>query len=444
MGYGDKKYDFPANIGKPVVAHEMGYFATLPDLAQLKLFKNGLRPYWLLKTRDLAQQGNVLDVYSEWLAASYRLQAVSLKTNIEAARRSHLNGTSVWLFQDYPNCAEGVMDMFLRPKAFRPEEFRKFNSPTVLLIDMPRRNWWSGETADISFLVSRFEDVPSNAAKLHWALRSGNATVTEGIQENLQIRSDGVQELHSIQLKIPDSPRANYFTLTVKLIDANGRTENSWDLWSFPKQLLMGTNFKVRTSGFETFRAQYPWAQEHPGGTIPIGTQLFVTTKLDHDIREYLKSGGRVLLLEPDPVFSVEKTHFRLSSWDGGGPSGTIFDAKHAALRAMPSEGWCDLQFYSLIQGSKTILLDSIPTKIEPLVRCIDRPTRLANRAYLFEAMIGRGKLLVSGFNFSQSIGSKDPAGIFLLDQLVRYTLGPDFDPKASISEMDLKVNAMK
>ena len=99
----------------------------------------------------------------------------------------------------------------------------------------------------------------------------------------------------------------------------------------------------------------------------------------------------------------------------------------------MPSDGWCDLQFYPLIQNSKTVLLTPLPEKIKPLVRCIDRPTRLADRAYLFEVSVGRGRLLVSGFNFAQALAWKDPAGTFLLEQLIRYALGPDFNPKASL-----------
>jgi hypothetical protein len=82
--------------------------------------------------------------------------------------------------------------------------------------------------------------------------------------------------------------------------------------------------------------------------------------------------------------------------------------------------------------------------KVRPLVRCIDRPTRLANRAYLFEATVGRGKLLVSGFNFAQAIDSKDPAGVFVFDQLVRYALGPEFTPEASLPEEALKRKATK
>ena len=164
-----------------------------------------------------------------------------------------------------------------------------------------------------------------------------------------------------------------------------------------------------------------------------------MTTRLGPENIDYLKAGGRVFLLEPEPVFGVEKTNFRLSSWDGGGPSGTILDTRHPALRPMPSDGWCDLQFYPLMQGSKTMLLNSLPAKIRPLVRCIDRPTRLADRAYLIEVAVGRGKLLVSGFNFARAIDSKDPAGLFLFDQLVRYALGPEFTPQASLPEAALK-----
>jgi len=444
IGFQDGKYIFPAEVNKPVVAHEMGYFVTLPDLAQLDLFKDGLRPYWLLQAQSLAKRNGLEAAYPKWLASSYRLQAASLKSNMEAARRSRLRGTSVWLFQDYPNCAEGVVDMFFRPKGVLPEEFRKYNAPTVLLLDAPRRNWRSGETGELKFVVSRFEDDPSDAASLRWELKRGNETLASGVQERLQVSADGVQELPAIKLEIPQQARAGQLTLTATLVDANGKTENSWNLWVFPTELLAETSHRVRSSGFNALRRIYPWVPEQTPNPTPAETDLLVTTRPGPDTIAYLKAGGRVLLLDPEPAFAVEKTNFRLSSWDGGGPSGTILDAQHPALRAMPSEGWCDLQFYPLIQGSKTVLLDPLPEKVRPLVRCIDRPTRLANRAYLFEASMGRGKLMVSGFNFARAIESKDPAGIFLLDQLVRYALGPDFAPEASLPEETLKGKEMK
>src|SRR5262249_1126235 len=145
IGFQDAKYHIREDIRKPVIAHEMGYFVTLPALDQASLFGRALRPYWLTQTRDLAERNGVGNSYADWLKASYRLQGVCLKSNLEAARRSRLSGTSVWLFQDYPNCAEGVVDMYFRPKALSAEEFRQFNAPTVLLLDVPSLNWRAGD-----------------------------------------------------------------------------------------------------------------------------------------------------------------------------------------------------------------------------------------------------------------------------------------------------------
>jgi hypothetical protein len=204
-------------------------------------------------------------------------------------------------------------------------------------------------------------------------------------------------------------------------------------LWVFPNDPFASNAGKIRFSGSGALQKIYPSAVQATADPKPGDTDLLLTTRLQPEAIAYLNEGGRVVLLEPAPSFAVEKTNFRLSSWDGGGPSGTVLDRNHPALREMPSDGWCDLQFYPLIQGSKTILLNPLPAKIEPLIRCIDRPTRLADRAYLFEASVGRGKLLVSGLNFARAIESKDPAAIFLFGRLVRYALGPDFLPKASI-----------
>jgi beta-galactosidase len=435
IGHQDRKYDIPAAIAKPVIGHEMGYFVTLPDLAQIDRFKGGLRPYWLQQTRDLATKNGSLAAYPDWLAASYRLQAVCLKSNLEAARRSRLGGTSVWLFQDYPNCAEGVVGMFGQAKGLSAEEFRKFNAPTVLLLDIPRRNWWSDETAELTFVVSRCEDAPSRDATLRWRLHNGDTTIAQGEQSHLAIRSGEVQELPTIKVSLRNLARPSKLTISAELTDADAdaKAVNSWDLWVFPRVEHDDLWTKVRSVGFEPIRTLFPNTIEHRDGPISSDTGLLVATQLDEKSMRYLEEGGRVFLLDPEQSFAVEPTNFRLSSWDGGGPSGTIVNLKHLAMSDFPSEGWCDLQFYSLIQKSKTIVLSALPAKIEPLVRCIDRPTRLADRTYLFEVSIGRGNLLVSGFNFQQALKSGDPAAVFLFDRLVRYALGSDFKPRESL-----------
>jgi beta-galactosidase len=151
---------------------------------------------------------------------------------------------------------------------------------------------------------------------------------------------------------------------------------------------------------------------------------------------------GRVLLLDPAPVFPTATTRFRPSGWDPGDPAGhvgTIFDPRHPALKAMPSEGWCDLQFYDLVQGGKAILLDQARVPGEPIVRMIDTPQRLTRKALLFETKVGPGRLLVSGFNFAAAVPAGDPAAAYCLDELIRYTMSDEFQPGASVAPETLR-----
>ncbi|MCX5644185.1 MAG: hypothetical protein NTZ17_05800 [Phycisphaerae bacterium] len=451
-GYKDAKYRFDP-VPPPVGAHEMGYFVTLPDLRQIDLFHEGLRPYWLYDARDNARKVGVAvgvegvppsnrgleardtweDVYAQWVDRSNRLQAACLKTNIEAARRSNLQGYHVWLFQDYPWCAEGVVDMFYRPKAVTSEEFRKFNAPTVLLIAQDRRNYRFGEKAEFPLYVSRYEQEATQGATLRWELLAGDERLASGSQAGLTIPCGEVRQLTTISFEIPQRPHAEQLGLVVRLEDKHGTATNDWKLWCFPAERVVRGEFMVL--GSEWLRRQYPRSTSAP-------TAVLVADRWEQGVLDRLAAGGRVLMLDPGPVFPTAMTRFRPSGWDPGDPAGhvgTIFDPQHPALKAMPTEGWCDLQFYDLVQGGKAILLDQTHVTGEPIVRMIDTPQRLTRKALLFETKVGPGRLLVSGFNFSAAVPAGDPAAAYCLDELIRYTMSDEFQPGAGIAPEDLR-----
>src|SRR5262249_24577024 len=152
-------------------------------------------------------------------------------------------------FQDYPNCAEGIVDMFFRPKGVSAEEFRKFNSPTVLLLDTPRRNLRSGERAECKLLVSRFEDEPATAT-LQWKINRGNETLASGSQQNIRVTSGSVQDVATIKWEAGQTLHAERLTLSAELTDSTGKTDNAWDLWVFPTNFLAETSYKIRHHGF--------------------------------------------------------------------------------------------------------------------------------------------------------------------------------------------------
>jgi len=412
----------------------MGYFVTLPDLAQLELFGRGVRPYWLYEARENAKKQDALQRYAQWVDRSNRLQAVCLKTNIEAARRSALQGYHVWLFQDYPWCAEGVVDMFYRPKARQGEDFRKFNAPTVLLIAQDCRNYHFGEKAEIPIYVSRYEQKATDGATLRWKLYAGKETVAAGTYENLEVPCGQLKQLPTISVELPRRDQAQRLQLVVELTDAHGTVTNGWDFWVFPTDRLKSDKLAVEGSGW--LRAAYPGAAaEIPAPDASQG-RLLVTDRWNARVLGYLKAGGRVLLLDPAPAFPAVTSNYRPSGWDPNSREahlGTIFNPQHPAMRGMPSEGWCDLQFYDLAHGAQTVVLEEVPGNLEPIVRVIDMPQRLWNKGLLFEARVGQGRLLVSGFRFASATKAGDRAAAYFLDELVRYALGPDFQPAGTI-----------
>jgi beta-galactosidase len=437
-GYRDTKYRFdPGPL--PVVAHEMGYFVTLPDLRQLDLFHGGLKPYWLYDARDKAREAAVEDVYPNWVDCSNRLQAACLKTNIEAARRSNLQGYHVWLFQDYPWCAEGVVDMFYRPKGVTGAEFRRFNAPTVLLLAQDRRSFRCGQTAELPLYVSRYEQPASEAATLRWKVVGKHGELAGGTRIGLTIPCGEDRLLWPVTWDVPAVPEAGQFRFVARLEDAQGVVTNDWKIWCFPATRSVPEGLAVL--GSEWLQHQYPQAVVK-NETLSLGTGVLVADRWESRVLDQLAAGGRVLMLDPEPAFPAATTRYRPSGWDPSDPAGhvgTIFDPQHPALRAMPSEGWCDLQFYELIQGGKAVLLDQTQVSGEPIIRMIDVPQRLGRKGYLFEVTVGPGKLLVSGLNFAAAVPAGDPGAAYCLDELIRYTMSAEFQPTASVAPEALR-----
>lgn len=438
LGFRNTKYDFP-KPEKPVVAHEMGYFVTLPDLTQGSLFKSGLRPYWIYETRELAEMKGLLDVYPKWLKSSYQLQAECLKINMESARRSRLQGYSCWLFQDYPWCAEGVVDMFFRSKAFSGVQFRQFNGPSVLLLDRDDRSFRTGDSVEFRLLGASELPLGTTIARTAWSIRDAdNRIIASNIQTNAREATLHATEVASIRFQIPAASTALPLLLEVQGQFGQSVVSNQWKLWAFPEPPPVPTSVTVDlTAALQGLVRQ--------DGTAPLSSdrsRLLITDQWRDNELRFLQEGGRVLLLSPENVLPTVTADFRPAGWDPSSREanlGTIFDPDHPALSTIPSQGWCDVQFYSLIQGGRVVLLDELDPGLSPIVRCIDMPQRLWNKAFLFEARVGAGSLLVSGFNFAGALKARDPAATYIAHALIRYASGDDFKPRANLSPERLK-----
>ena len=443
MGFADRKYDLGGwKPDKPVVIHEMGNFGTFPDVAAEKLFSGGIKPYWLAQTRSLAESKGVGGKLAKWRTCSHRLQAAALKANIEAARLARgISGYDQWLLQDYWTGSNGVLDMFLRPKNLGAAEFRKFNAPTVLLMDASRRSYRLGETASVKLLVSRYEDAASFNGKLLWKLLDSGKVVKQGQKTGLKINSDGLQALTSISVKMPSSGRARKLILAAQLTDSNGAVSNSWDFWVFPPSRTPVSS-NVCIAGCDEVKRLWPKARSVEAESAPGNCDLLIASSLNRVSVDYLVAGGRVLLLAGENSLPTVPSGYKPYWWLGNAAddsnAGTVIDSSHPALEDMPAADWCDLEWYPLLNGSRAVLLDELPGRIEPIIRCIDLPSTQRNKAYLFEARVGSGRLLVASTNLLAALRANDPCAEFFLDCLIRYALNRKFDPTATLPPVSL------
>jgi hypothetical protein len=485
------------DLTRPVIVHEMGYFGSFPDPALIPKYESvkALPAYYaahLLAQANAAMKnqlnvnpytGKFLSYVEElplWAAHSAKLQAANVKLAIEEIRKvPTVNGYSLWLLTDTGALVHGLLDDFWQPKLVSAAAFRKYNHESVVLLGSTERIAWMGEELEISLLISHFQSQPLKGGRLEWAFTLEGKSMVAGSAENLQAAVGEVGNLATFRATMPRLPRAATLTLTVTLKSQLPGISNEWKFWVFPKDLLAATDRHVAVQAQLTpIVRRYPFSERFPqppesdvasqrglSGTETFDQlnakppALLITSSLPAPVLAYLQNGGRVFLLS-EGLFEELETEYRTCYINTAGNNlGTVI-RRHPALDAFPHEGFCDLQFYRMlnihdgrggVRNGKTIILEDFPVIVDPIIRSIDRYQYLRDKAYLFEVGVGRGKLLVSTLNFFPTLNLSSlsqpavheevekadflgPECLFLFDQLVRYALSEEFRPATRIS----------
>ncbi|MCL5671435.1 MAG: hypothetical protein M1423_09120 [Acidobacteria bacterium] len=93
-------------------------------------------------------------------------------------------------------------------------------------------------------------------------------------------------------------------------------------------------------------------------------------------------------------------------------------------------EGYCDWQFYSLLDRGSTVNFNDLPVTFDPIIEVVSSFKLIIKQSNLFELKVGDGKLLVSTMNMVLS----DPATAHLTGRLVDYSQGTEFMPATQIA----------
>ncbi|HEV2318474.1 MAG TPA: glycoside hydrolase family 2, partial [Verrucomicrobiae bacterium] len=406
-------------IDVPFISHEVGQYCVYPNLAELPKFNGVLRSTALEAIRrDLKKKRRLAEarMYSR---DSGKLATLLYKEEIERAlRTTNQAGFELLQLNDFPGqgtSTVGLLDAFWDSKGLiAPAQFREFCGPIVPLLLMPKRTWQNDETFDAGIQIANFSPAPVTNATVEWTIFDGDKQLANGQlpPSLIFIGHNGV--IGRIRQPLSSIVKATKLKVTVKI---PGTTiANDWNVWVYPKDETNAQNRNVEifeTAGADFFRA--------------------------------LQDGKRVLLLPSrDDVKSPLAAQFVPVFWNPvmfpnqPGSMGAMIKARHPVFTDFPTDDWTDWQWWELLHGSWSINLEALPVRVAMPFRFIDKFNRNALSCAIFEAKVGKGKLLVCTLDISGALDSRVVARQ-LRRSIMEYMAGKKFQPHDEVSPAQLR-----
>ncbi len=372
-----------------------------------KFIVDGPLPWWLNNTNFLRQEQFEVslnkrygdDATKRMIRAQNLHSLATRKGYIEAFRGyPELAGYVICGLRDITATRPGFYDDLLRPK-WSPAQWKPFNDDQVLILKSPRRSFCfrADEPVQVQLLFSNYGDA-LQSQPVHWRLLDGPDELAVGTVSVGAARGEIVQVFER-GIELPERIRAIRSPRTCRLEahlgEDPGPTRNVWNIWIFPA------------------------AKEEDK---PVAGDVLVTETLDGPVRDKLLSGATVVYLasamQEDGLPRRKAPFWReMTIWLPDG---------HPALGEFPHDGFVDWQFLDL---TSRLPFDTqlFREDIEPIVWGTNaRDPGLMFADYIFEAAVGKGKLLACCLNVT---GAENVAGAYLRQALIRYAASPAFRP---------------
>jgi hypothetical protein len=421
-------YDWSTKIAtfkQPVVSHEIGQWCVYPNFKEIPKYNGVVRAKNFEIFQETLKDHGMSQLADSFLLASGKLQALCYKADIEAALRTPgFAGFQLLDLHDFPGqgtALVGVLDPFWEEKGYiTPKEYSNFCNSTVPLARLKKCIFTNDETFEANIEVAHYGDKPIVSNTPEWKITDGNGkTVKFGRLAKTTIALGNCIPLGRISIPLSSISKAEKLKLEITV----STFSNSWDFWVYPAK-------KEVVAGFEKIKT---------------------VTSLDQSAQDFLDQGGTVLLTLKKGTLKSEfggniaigfSSIFWNTAWTRGQAPhtlGILCDPKHPALAEFPTEYYSNWQWWDAMSHSGSINLTSFPVEIKPIVRVIDDWFTNRPLTILFEANVGKGRILVSGIDLITEIDMR-PEAQQLLYSLKKYMTGIHFNPKTAVS-VDLFTN---
>ncbi len=453
----------------PMMAHEVTHYTAWRDFYALKekFKKYGVEaPWWVNEEIKMIEAKGYKESFYDVLKVTKNFQFRCWKTAFERIRRSELlSGFHMLQFADtdkYEN-SNGVVDCFDDPQGTSAEQFLKFNGDTVILAKLDERIFTAGDELRIPAILSCYTIDPPKFGDFSFTLKdSDGAIVANGQLAKLQTARSGIYELCSIELKLPKVRTAKKLILEFKLELSNGRLiDNNWELWVFPKAEEESIDAKLCMN--ENYLDKFVKNTDAQGITITdkLDDEMFKKLDMGEDVMLIYRTDWTRHLLHKDmqaPKYSFRAVWERYKGviWDRGTINGGFDHAEELSGLGFPADGEVNYHYYNLIEDSDKINLDDFPAETVSIVSGVDKSSRdrfdpqkfglrelmydrtMRHFSYAFTVRVGKGRLLVTGFNFT-SLKDNDPSAYSMISALSSILKSGKLMPESSISTDALK-----
>jgi len=410
------------SIQQPYVSHETGQWCVFPNFDEIKKYTGVMRAknFELFK-EDLADS-DMADLSHEFLMSSGHLQALCYKHEIERTLRTpDYAGFQLLCLNDYPGqgtALVGVLDAFWDEKGYMTApEFRRFCNSTVPLARIEKFVYRNNETFAAKIEVAHFGSSTLTNAKTLWRIRDQFGLVLK--ESELSVKDIPVGnnfELGEVKLDLSEFSTAVKLNLEIAIEGTD--FVNDWDFWVYPLQ-----KEAVNTDG------------------------IFVADELNDEAVAVLNKGGKVLLLADGKiqygkdVVQYYQPAFWNTSWFKMRPphtTGVFINNYHPVFKDFVTESWGNMQWWELINRAQTMLLTDFPKGFQPIVQPID--TWFINRklGMLFEANVGKGKLIMTSMDLTNNPEER-PVATQLYTSIVNYMNSEKFSPENTIPLQTIK-----
>ena len=409
--------DFSSGIAPfkvPFVAHEIGQYCVFPNFDEIQKYTGVYRAKNFEMFRQDLEDHNMGNQSKDFLNASGKLQVLCYKNEIEKILRTlGYGGFQALGLQDFPGqgtALVGVLDAFFQEKGYvTAKEFSRFCNSTVPLAKIPKFVYTNSETFKAEIEIFHSGKAPLQNAVISWTIQNekGN-TLSSGSFDATTFENGNGLFAGNLSFPLNGIMEASKLKLEVKV---NGTDfANDWNFWVYPQVIIL--------------------------------PEVYYTTVLDDKAKEILNNGGKVFLNASGKVVKGKEVEMHFlpvfwnTSWFKMRPphvTGMLIQDKSPAFANFPTSFYSDLQWWDIQNRAQVMNLEDFPADFRPLIQPID--TWFMNRrlALVFEAQVGKGKIIVSSADLSSHLVNK-PASKQLFLSLQKYMSSDAFNPKNSLS----------